>query len=795
MQLRKLVRKPVDKFLQMMRNYTQVLAGGSKGIQKQILEKSLDYVSGLETEQQNPDKLLDDKNKDLTLYDLLLNDDKINGTINMKKRLVLSVGGDVVPASDDPKDVEVADFVSDCIYNMYIRWWDVFDNLLDGWSYGFKCGEKCFDVIDSKVKPINIKFMHSVHFDFDYDEYGKLDKLIIGKNIGESKTVEGFDEIMSKFMFYINPYLKDGSYYGESDLRQIYFQYYSKYQIMRFRNIYLQNYGQPIPIVRGDKARVEPDEKTAMINFLENLQDNMYLYLPGMRPTDAQGEYFEKILAKFEIDFLESKHSNGTDQYDKTIDQIDSQIARKLLVPDRLGFTSDKSGSRAQSEVYFDLFKMILRDVHGRLEDVANSFIKQIVDYNFNVTDYPTWQFEKIDEKVEHEMLKVLIDSGIIDKREKWIRKYTGIPELSEKEEKEIEEAKEEARKNVPQIQPQQFPPQQTQPQQQPQKEKMKNAVNFKLIKEQYDTAEADFVRDYNTIHKEISENLIKQIERKQIIENKDLGELKKLEMKLKTMRSMNNIKKLLSLYYAKLYVEGKAEAIEEVKDRMPKESMIDKKVTYLEGVDWLDREWIDRYLAEYGAMGILNKADIAYLKTIRDRAFFLTGDIEQRILKDVHSAIINGLDQGLAAKTIINQIDTALANDRKKYATTIARTNASDAYNTGRMNFFTGDVARPLIEAYQYSAILDNVVTEFCESHDGQIIYPNDPQLGTMSPPNHFNCRSLLIPVMVGESDIKSSPYYDYENKEATWGTNVNPKFRLPAAGFGGVSKEEGGW
>jgi SPP1 gp7 family putative phage head morphogenesis protein len=795
--------------------FAPVVKATKSGLQKSILRKSLDFVSGIEWPETNPDKLLDDKGLDSRLYDAMMMDDRISSIVELKIRLALAVNGEFVPASEEEKDVEINEFIDTMFYSMSIRWWDVLYNLLEGGIvHGFKVGERMFDMVDGKIIIRNIKFMHSLFFDFEYNEWGDLDKMIIGKRYGEGTPI-GQPELDNKFIIFTYPYLKNGNYYGDSDLREVYPQYYAKYQIFRFRNIYLQNYGQPIPIVTYDSARVEQAEKDEMESFLQNLQDNMYLMIPGLRLRDKFKEANEKLSAKFEVSLLENKKTNGTDQYEKTINQLDAQISRKLLVPDKMGFTQDGTGARAQSEVFFDVLKMVIKDLHGRIEDTVNTMIEQVVDLNFpGVEEYPTWQFEKIDEKIETEMLKQLITLGVVDKREAWIRPWTGIPELTQEEQDEIEKKQEEDRKKAAEDFAQQAggPPFQKKPAGVPKgadsnvpkqgAEKNKNEgirclkTDFKKIEKQYDIAEADFVRDFMLIHKSISENVVRQVERKKIIENKDLKALKTVRV------SKTDLKRLMSMYYAKLYLEGKTSAIDAFKDALPKATLTSKPPfatepphSFLIGEDWLDRQWIDRYLRDYGELGVLSKADRIYLSQIKDRAFFLTGDIEQQILKDVHTHITSGLDNGLTARTIINQIDSALTADRRRYATTIARTNASDAFNSGRMNFFMGDIARPLIEAYQYSAIIDNVTTLFCESHDGQIIYPNDPQFGITNPPNHFNCRSLLIPILVGEGQNPNSPYNNYKEELETWGTGVQSKFRLPAEGFGGIAKAEGGW
>ena len=78
---------------------------------EEILKKDLDYSSGMESELENPDSLLENKSKDLRFYDTLVSDDKVKSCIELKKRLVLSPQGDVIPASEEDEDVKIAGFI------------------------------------------------------------------------------------------------------------------------------------------------------------------------------------------------------------------------------------------------------------------------------------------------------------------------------------------------------------------------------------------------------------------------------------------------------------------------------------------------------------------------------------------------------------------------------------------------------------------------------------------------------------------------------------------------------------
>ena len=55
-------------------------------------------------------------------------------------------------------------------------------------------------------------------------------------------------------------------------------------------------------------------------------------------------------------------------------------------------------------------------------------------------------------------------------------------------------------------------------------------------------------------------------------------------------------------------------------------------------------------------------------------------------------------------------------------------------------------------IYAFQYSAILDWATTDLCRSLDWLIINPTDPRRNKFNPPNHWNCRSIWVEILIDE-------------------------------------------
>ena len=78
----------------------------------------------------------------------------------------------------------------------------------------------------------------------------------------------------------------------------------------------------------------------------------------------------------------------------------------------------------------------------------------------------------------------------------------------------------------------------------------------------------------------------------------------------------------------------------------------------------------------------------------------------------------------------------------------TMVRTNTFEAINEARYAYFTDPELEDFVEALEYSAILDSRTTAICEHLDGRIFNTAAEEWESYRPPNHFNCRSLLIPV-----------------------------------------------
>lgn len=82
----------------------------------------------------------------------------------------------------------------------------------------------------------------------------------------------------------------------------------------------------------------------------------------------------------------------------------------------------------------------------------------------------------------------------------------------------------------------------------------------------------------------------------------------------------------------------------------------------------------------------------------------------------------------------------------------TIVRTYTTDASNNRRLTEFTAPELLMFMNGFRYSAVLDDRTTPVCRFLDGKVFRPDSPALHELVPPNHFNCRSIIVPIVAGE-------------------------------------------
>lgn len=83
-----------------------------------------------------------------------------------------------------------------------------------------------------------------------------------------------------------------------------------------------------------------------------------------------------------------------------------------------------------------------------------------------------------------------------------------------------------------------------------------------------------------------------------------------------------------------------------------------------------------------------------------------------------------------------------------------IIRTETTESLNMGRRAI--GDAAEDFVLGYELSAILDERTTEICVFADGLKVRNDDERSIQLTPPLHFQCRTILIFLTTNDTPIK---------------------------------------
>lgn len=699
----------------------------------------------------NPDEL-QQKKGGLDIYRLMMFDEQVKAAIKIKKCTIISSGYKIEAGSEEEQDKEIAKKIEyDLTDGMEGNFTIVLRDILSALVYGFSVTEIILQQYKTGeyagmygIKNLKTRPPHS--FEFHIDKYNNLLKLRQNTNTG----IVDFAGTQLKYFIIFSYDSEFGGRYGNSDLRSAYRPYWSKDITIRFLNIFNERFG--MGIVMGTYPRgMGKAEQDDLMGMIKNIQ--------------AKSAF--KIPEGVKIELLEST-KQGQSAFIQTIDKYDRMISKAVLLPDLAGFNDTKGGAYNLGEGQINFYFNLIEEVRNELEEVFNEqLIPLLVDLNYsNITKYPKFKFNPITAKDKQKLTGLFItalEKGAViatEDDEKYIRETLDFPARNEQsvalpvkapitpsvvsqhqkaefsDKNESQSGKTADKTYTLSRQP----------------NKYEKKVNFTKIQKDLDGLEFEAGLEIGKLITKAKDELTSTIIRKKIVENKDFAEARKLDLKY-----LGDMRLSWKDWLRKVFMNGKKEARTE----------IDKK-TYQIKVNW----------------ALPPKEALIYFEQL---SFKITGLERDYILKNVQNILYDGLKSGKAQADILYKMEEFFSQYEVVQMTaggelmpieeipgrldTIIRTNFNDAYNQGRLAMFQDPDVADLVPAYQYSAILDDRTTEICDAAnlDGRIYKSNNPIWARITPPNHFNCRSILVPITAGEK---------FEESE-------EPKI-WPAEGFG---------
>lgn len=354
-----------------------------------------------------------------TEYKRMRHDDAVKAALAFKKILVYGRTYDIDPASDSDKDGDIADFVT---WNFKrAKFKRIIKEMLTALEFGFSVGEIIWEVTKYKGKPCVA--LKGVKFRDPETMYIYLD---IHGNVTRYKQENTFAVSGAPSEIWIDPkkvihYAHQGelgNVYGISDLRSVYKNWWAKKFLVNFWNVYLERLGSPTLLMKYPKGA--SDKLQAVLKgILKDLGNRAEILVP-----DGVG-----------VDVLESTRA-GQATYADALIYHDGAIAKGILVPALLGFGDKQTrGADSQSRLQLrTLFKVTDEIGQECSEIIEEQIIKQLVDFNYDVDEYPSliWQSYGEYEATEiADVIRLLHNAGVIDPDQEdvnYVRSIVGLP-------------------------------------------------------------------------------------------------------------------------------------------------------------------------------------------------------------------------------------------------------------------------------------------------------------------------------------------------------------------------------
>lgn len=661
-------------------------------------------------QQYNPDSLIN--RKGYQIIDKMRLDEAVKSAITLKKQAVIAPGWIIEPASDDAKDIEIAEFIEYCLEKMQGSVSNMLMQLLLALDYGFSINEEIWKIFEEgphkgKVGLKAIKSKKPHYYDFKIDPFGNLDK----NGIVVNGFYNGSQELpTNKFIIYT--YQKEFSnWYGQSDLRPAYRSWWSKDALIKFWNIYLEKFGQPT--AWGKHRQGDSTGRSDLQNILNQLQTSTNIV---------------STIGDFEIELLEGKRSS-TGDYKEALHYHDRGIARSILIPDRLS-EAGEIGAFSQALVHFDVFLWVVKCLRIDLEEICmgEQLIRRLVAFNYSdVEELPKFKFKSLTDEQTIELAKTFADvvqKGAIlptFEDENKIREILGFPEKTEEEPEEVQPVNEPEEEEIEDTEDKSMAVKFAARD----KTRFEKSINFQAIERDLDRLESNIIKDIQDILIKQKSSVIKFVTNKMTknaLSTKDVLDL--------NLGYKSDFKQRINLMFNQLYDLGSTDT----KRELPKN------------------------FATTGKQGqeVKPSKALAFLKNKTD---FVVKGINDPLTGDIQRILVNAIDIGQSIPNTIKAIEDAYKPYLEDGSTiknskqlqpfrleAIIRTNMSQAYNQGRRAIGEDPDVKDFVLGYQFSEIIDSRTAEVSVLADQKTIRIDDPRLPELSYPLHWNDRGVFV-------------------------------------------------
>jgi len=750
----------------------------------------------------NPDDLV--RRKGLSVYAKMRNDEQVKAVCTFKRDAILSRGWTLEydkdsALSETERDARLA-ILKKLIDRMPGSFIDALNGVSTGREFGFSLTEKVYETVDINGKAwVGLKSLvlrDPSTFEFHTDSFGDLVKCT---------QVAGGQQIdidLDKFIYYVhNP--EFDRYFGQSELRSAYRSWYIKDQVVIFWANFLERFGGGFLVASlvGDGA---PKFGTPAYQALQRALAEARNGAGFISPNGVT---------------MDIKYPATTTAYEQACTWHDLAIARALLVPNLLGVShTGTTGAFAQSQTQLEAFAWTVTADKTRLEScLTDQLIRDLGDRNWGDSEYPRFLFNPVSQEFVRWLVGqwgTLTAQGVVlatEEDEQRLRRMLDMPTRNEDSKLLTEVVAEKNPPPPPPVLPSPnalLPPntddssanvdeetgRTTQRRPPPPRADMRRRgpafvcedrhaferaverVNFAVIEKRQDTLAKNLTTDMASVIARSTARLLGTDDNLRTLTDTDVEDIAGVELsgvekgKLKALaqRALN-----ASWFIGQQMSSDELRrlGIETQPRRANMANIRDIAAAYFESNGFRMAGNVSD-----GARSVIQQElqnSVKYGRTPGETRQAIWSRLVAKGFTTRESARTAETDEG-----VLQALDELWVDDEEQaaaYLDTLSRTNLFEAMNEARYAEFTDPEIDGFVVALRYSAVLDNRTTEICSALHDRVFKTGNEIWDDMRPPNHYNCRSVLIPIT--ELDVQRGDWDGVESEEP----NIEPQ-----AGFG---------
>jgi len=308
-----------------------------------------------------------------TIYDKMRRSDaRVKFALAVCELPIRAASWSIEPASEDKRDVEIAEALEANIFGgMTITWDSFLHHVMLMNPFGFSAFEKVWEIVDGKVRYRKLApRLPKTLSEWELDETGGLRG--VKQLAWRGNTFKHISIPVEKLLVFTNE--KEGSNFeGVSILRSAYKHWYYKDNLYRIDGIAAERHAVGVP-----KFKTPANATPAACSNIDAMGQRLY----------AQEQQYVRLGEGYDMT-IEGLTGQIRD-ISPSITHHDKKIAEAVLA-DFVDLGGSDSGSWALSKDKSSFFLMALKATATNICDTFNAYaIKPWVDYNYaNVTEYP----------------------------------------------------------------------------------------------------------------------------------------------------------------------------------------------------------------------------------------------------------------------------------------------------------------------------------------------------------------------------------------------------------------------